>query len=412
MPKCPTLLVLPLLLPVLAFAQSASEYNELGVEAYGNGRFDDAVSFFESAYKRKTGSEPIVKNLANARMAAAQAAAKDGDFDGAVRHLERAIALAPENHAPLAQLGAYYLQINLVSDAIFRLEEAIQLKPGVVDAHELLGEAYYRDNDLSSARVQWDYVLEIEPERPGLSERYEKAFREESVEQNFNRGSSRHFSLTYPKDQRYASKRADVLRYLEGAYMDIGRQMGRVYPPTPIQVIIYSAEQFTEATQLDAHVGAVFDGKIRTPLTDAKGRFLTDAELKRRLVHEYVHVVVRHLARDGVPWWVNEGLAEHLSRPFGPEQERLLKKAYNENVTFSLQELEGQQLKQLSPNALRLAYCHAHAAIHHLWKRYGQRRISFLLEDLSDGLEVEEALYKGYRKRYADLDSDLTANLR
>jgi hypothetical protein len=405
-------LVVASLLPFLAFAQSASEYNQLGFEAYQAGRYEDAVGYFESAYARDSKVEAIVKNLTNARMSAAQALALEGKFEAAVLHLERAMAVSPDNFAPLVQAGAYFLRMNRVSDAIFRLEEAIKLKPGVIEAHELLGEAYYQDNDLPSARAQWDYVLELEPDRPGLRARYEKAFREESVEQDFNRGGSRHFAVTYPKEALYASKRGVVLSTLERAYLDIGRQMGRVYPPTPIQVIVYSAEQFTEATQLDAHVGAVYDGKIRAPLTDANGRMLSDEELKRRLVHEYVHVVVRHITQDRTPWWVNEGLAEMLSVPYGAEQERLLKKAYRESVAFALKDLEGRQLQRHTPAVLRLAYAHAHAGVRHLWTRFGQMRFRQFLDELASGTDAEEALYKHFRKRYADLDMEIARGLR
>jgi tetratricopeptide (TPR) repeat protein len=288
----------------LAGAQTPVEYNNRGIEAYNKGQFRPAVQYFERAYEGAPDSATVRRNLCNAHQAVANELAQAGNYQEAVRHLEVAIGVEPRNPSPLVQLGSYYLRMDLVREAIYRLEEAIEVKPGELDAHELLGEAYYRDNDLSSARAQWDYVLEVDPSRDMLRQRYEKAFREESVEYDFNRAGSRHFKITYPKSVPVAM-RSRVLTMLERAYMEVGRKFGGVYPPSPVQVVVYDAEGFSDATQLASHVGAVYDGKIRAPLTNAEGQWLAEDEIKRRLTHEYVHVVVRHLGGPNVPWWLN-----------------------------------------------------------------------------------------------------------
>ena len=322
-----------------------------------------------------------------------------------------AIGIHPENPSPLVQIGSYYLKLNQVSDAIFRLEEAIELKPGLVEAHFMLGEAYYQDNDLPSARAQWDYVLEMRPDWPGLREKYDKLFREEIVEQNFNSSGTRHFQLSYPGDLPQ-STRFKILSILERAYADVGRKLGGVYPPETVKVVLYSSEQFAEATQLDSHVGALFDGKIRVPVTDEQGRPLDEDDLSRRLNHEYVHVALRQLVGANVPWWLNEGLAETLSRNIDPVRTQMLQAAYAQELTSPLSQLEGSQLHKLNPDALALAYAQAHATVNLLWTKYGQRRLVPMLRNLKEGMKGEEALSANFRKTYAVLEQEVAAAYR
>ena len=141
-----------------ANSRDVAEYNDLGIRAYESGQFEEAVGHFRSAYGRSRNSNTIQRNLTNALQALANEHARTNDFGSAIDLLQDAIDIAPANPGPYIQSGAYLLRENRVSDAIFRLEEAIELKPGDLEAHELLGRAYYEDNDLPSARAQWDYV--------------------------------------------------------------------------------------------------------------------------------------------------------------------------------------------------------------------------------------------------------------
>lgn len=394
-----------------AFARSAAQFNDLGIAAYNEKRFSEAVAYFESAYELASDNEVIKHNLCNAHQEVASVLEKEGKNQEAIRHLILAIGIHPENPSPLVQIGSYYLKLNQVSDAIFRLEEAIELKPGLVEAHFMLGEAYYQDNDLPSARVQWDFVLEMRPDWPGLREKYDKLFREELVEQNFNSSGTRHFQLSYPGDLPQ-STRFKILSILEKAYAEIGRKLGGVYPPETVKVVLYSAEQFAEATQLDSHVGALFDGKIRVPVTDEQGRPLDGEDLARRLNHEYVHVALRQLVGANVPWWLNEGLAETLSRDMDAVRTQLLQAAYAQGITFPLRDLEGSQLHRLQPDALALAYSQAHATVNLLWTKYGQRRIVPMLRNLKEGMKAEEALSQNFRKTYETLEAEVAAAYR
>ena len=396
-------------LPV--WAQTASEHNAAGVEHYNQKRWTDAIRAFEAAYQLAPEHDTVRRNLSNAYQAIADDLAQRSDYGAAIEYLGLALTVDPENVMPLLQMGLYHLRQGRIREAAFRLEEAVELAPDSVDARVLLGDAYYDGNQIAAALTQWEWAATQDPNRPGLKEKIAKALRENAVEQDFGRYQTRNFVVSYGRETSAGEARR-VLQILERAYVEIGQQLGRTYPPTPIQVIIYTAEGFSEATQLSEHIGALYDGKIRVPLTDGRGAKVDDEELRRRLYHEYVHVVVRHLAGDGVPWWLNEGLAEMISTNLNDENMARLQEGLEKGRLLALKELESSQLDLRSAEDLRLAYSQAHATVAFLWTRHGQRRMLDMLAALRAGETPEQALRRLYHRTYDTLQREIDVQIR
>ncbi len=416
MPKQFPALLLSLCLACTAFAAdtaSPSDLNAAGVQYYAAREWDDAIESFSAALDLSPENQTVARNLCNAYQAKAAELANGGDnasFGAAADLLDAAILADPSNPSPLVQLGSYFIRLDMVRDAVNRLEEAIQLDPQNLDAHDLLGDAYYKDNDLPAALAQWELVYEYQPGRRGLTAKLDKAYGEETVEGRFNSTSSRHFQISFaPRTNRVAL--GLMLRHAERAYRDIGRRFGGVYPPTPIQIIVYTAEDFRRATGLGEHVAAVYDGKIRVPLSDKAGRAIPPEELQRRLFHEYTHVVVRHLTEDKVPWWFNEGLAETFSNDLSQNDQIILQNALADGQLIPFAEIEGTQLAQLDLAQLRLAYTQSHAAVQYLWRTYGQRSLVRMMNELAMGIPPEQALRIGYRKNYPQLETDVANSI-
>ncbi len=387
-----------------AFAQSASEYNAQGFEAYEAGHWAEAIESFSRAYDSAPENETIRRNLSNAYQALAREYAEAKNIPVALEQLENAIGADPTNPQPYIQSGAYYLQESLIPEAIFRLEEALQLTPKDVDTHFLLGESYYRDGDFMNAIAQWEWVFDVDPGYEGLTTRLENALREWDVEEDFDLSRSRYFTITFDTDTGSRDVR-EVLRILDRAYRKIGQDLGGAYPPTPIQVTLYKAEGFSKTTQMGEHVGALFDGnRIKVPVIDKEGNFIEAKELERRLVHEYVHVVVRHIVKDNAPWWLNEGLAETMSRDMTALEFDFLRRAKEKGILFSLSELTESQLEKLDPDSLMLAYRQAHAAVEFLKIRRKKRGLTSLLTQLAAGEQPETALSYSTRYNYKTLD--------
>ncbi|MCA1900853.1 MAG: tetratricopeptide repeat protein [Candidatus Hydrogenedens sp.] len=390
-----------------AYSIEAMELNNQGVEAYNQHDYEKAITLLYQALSLEPNSEVVRKNLTNSLQALADEKAKKNEYREAINLVNDALKVDNNNFLAHLQLGAFLLNTGQLADAIRHLETSIRLKPGYLDAHELLGEAYYRDNDILSARTQWEYVLQVDPKRKELKERYEKACREEVVEKSFNRtvSQSRHFKLTYPKEITYQI-RSQVLSVLERAYLEIGRKLGGVFPQGPIQVILYDVEQFNAVVQLGQTVGGVYDGKIRIPVINNKGNILPDDEIKRRIYHEYVHVVMYELLKDKVPWWVNEGLAETLSREFTEREKKiLLDTINNNNGLISYKNLEKVTINDVfaSDAKMSIAYTQSHAVINMLWNKYGQGRFLNFIQALKQSENTEEALRTTYHIDYQGL---------
>ena len=388
---------------------SAPDLNATGVELFKSERWDEALAVFLNAYDLAPDNDTIRKNLSNTYQAAAHAAAQSGEIADVAMGaglLEEAITIDAENPAPLVQLGSYYLRLDNDKSAMFRLEEALELDPDNLVALELLGDAYYKSNDLAAALGAWAYVLQEQPESENLAAKYDKASREVNVEGNFKTTESHNFAVSFaPGTRRYEV--SGVLRILEKARRDIAGRLGGVYPAAVTQVIVYTADDFSQATAMGEHVGALFDGKIRVPIEDRKGERLPQAELERRLYHEYTHVVVKTLGDGRIPWWLNEGVAETLSRRLDADLKAQLSDAYGANAVFALADLEESQLGLLDPEALGVAYRQSHATVDYLITRYGRRKFVSLLNIIAEGAATEDALKLTYRRRYSQIELEV-----
>jgi tetratricopeptide (TPR) repeat protein len=394
-----------------AEVESAADFNTQGVEFYNEGQWADAVQSFRNAYELNPDNGTIRRNLCNAYQSYADALAKQGSLQDAIDNLEVAINVDADNASPYVQLSAYYLRLGQTNQAMFRLEDALQIEPENLDAMDLLGDAYYATNDLAGALSQWLAIQEKQPNRPGLQKKIEKATREEGAETGFKQANSRHFEISFAPETSAADRRK-VLTALEQAYRDIGRKLGNAYPEEAVYVLIYTDPSFKAATATGAHVGALFDGKIRAPIMGPDGKLLPEDELKRRLYHEYTHVVIRYLLEDQVPWWLNEGLAETFSRDFNETEREAYLKAADAGKLITVAQLEESQLEKRSTTDLQQAYIEAHATASYLWGKFGQRSLLTLINNLGSGIEFEEAIKQTYRRDYKLLIKEVTAYVR
>jgi len=148
-------------------------------------------------------------------------------------------------------------------------------------------------------------------------------------------------------------------------------------------------------------------------MTDPSGNWLPDEELRRRLVHEYVHVVVRNITGDKVPWWVNEGVAQALSDSLDQRDREHLRELFAAERNFRLEALSSPELAaKLSPERIKEAYLQAHATMDLLITRHGKGKVHLLLARLAAGDTADQALRATYRRSVAVLEEDVRASYR
>lgn len=401
-------LLIPLFSTRTALAQTAMELNDSGVIAFEAKRYEEALDQFAKALELEPENPSVRKNSCAVHQAMANDLFEQGKIPEALERVGLGLVVDPDNASALAQSGAYYLKQGDLTEAMTSLEKAVALDAANVEAHFLLGETLYQQNKLAEAKVQWDEVMKLDPAWPGLQAKLDKLARESIVEQDFTEYTAGHFQLSYVKALSEPTREA-VFKILESAYESVGAKLGGTFPDTAVQVILYDGEQFAEATQTSAHVGALFDGKIRAPITGKNGRFVQPQVLATRLTHEYVHAIIAQIGGGKVPWWLNEGLAEVLSREMDLNRQRMLRRAYAAERSSSLADLEASQLDQLEPEALSLAYAQAHATTQELWRAGGTEKMTKALRAMNGGATAEEAIRDAFGLDYAALQEKVKA---
>jgi len=393
----------------IAAAQDATYYNTEGLDRYRSGDYAGAVAMLQRAHSLDPENATIRANLASAHCAAARESAEANDLDAAIRELHAALDLKSDNADLYAFAGSLYLATGDLASAEGMLLSALDLDPEHKDGHELLGHVYYGRGALKDAVEQWQWVLDHYPSTEDIEGLIEKAKRELEVEKDFvTEYRRRHFVINRDRDN-FEEESRTILAILEECYYDIGKEL-RCFPRNPVIVLLYSPEQFSEATLANAHVAGLYDGKMRVPLVS---RNHDQERLTRILRHEYTHVLVGELTGGNVPFWFNEGLAQYESEKLDRTRRAILSDALKRGTLVPLKELDQTQFDlEEDPDRLRLAYLEGFAAVSYLNRRFTRRHLLDFMSMLGQGHDTETALRTVYRRSYDQLHHDVFSEYR
>jgi tetratricopeptide (TPR) repeat protein len=376
-------------------AQEARRLNDEAARLTAERRYAEALPLLARAHSLSPTDTVIRTNLATLRTVLGHHAMAAGAAEGAREHYQAALDLVPDGLAALLGLGDVALRLREAGAAVELYRRALAVRPGEPDTYLRLGEAEYQRGDLTSAVAAWEQGLRWRPDHPGLQRRLERARTEGQVEGAYQARLSQHFELRFEGDGNEPIGR-EVLESLEAAYRDIGFWLG-FYPPSVIQVTLYSQQDFQAVMNTPHWAGATysnFDGRIRVAIRGAPAR---DPELRQVLYHEYAHAVIYGLTRGNIPTWLNEGLAVKAEGTGGTghgRQERLLARvraAARQEALIPLARLNDSFLGMSSTPKAALAYAQSYAAAEFLSSRYGSGVIAQLLRRLGEGLPFPAA---------------------
>jgi tetratricopeptide (TPR) repeat protein len=331
-------------------------------------------------------------------VAAGSAHLQQGDHRGARDAFEEALRYVDTDSA--AHLGLGIASFHLKDDraAERELERAIELKPRDKTAYQVLGDLAYRRDDLGAAMANWEKALEIDPSDAALNLRLERIRREHRTEKDFNRDVTSHFSIKYEGREKIEAGRI-VLRILEDAYGEVGRALS-YYPDQEVAVILYTNQQFQEVTDAPGWSGGIYDGKIRIPIGGIEQE---TPGLRKLLVHEYTHAVVRAITRH-VPTWLNEGLAQHFEgREIGSRQKDMLRQLAQADKLPALTALEGSFMG-LNGSQAAYAYLVSLSVVRNMVDRFGMYRIKMVLEEFAAGADPTTAINNALLVSYTDFE--------
>ncbi len=349
------------------------------------------------------------QNAVNAHLVAASFEARKQRFNQASHWAEQALRLSRRDFNALLLAAQIDIIRQQYGKAIDHLLLAERIEPKSPDALTLLGHAYYYSEGPEKASRYWKQAQALRPDEKlaqKLQELIQQAEREDQVEGGFANARSGQFILNWEGSEVSDLFSREILATLEQQYREL--EFALDYSPRePIMVILYTARQFMDITQVPGWVSALNDGKIRVPVA---GLSSVTGELAGVLKHEMVHSFVYRQAQGRCPTWLHEGLAQmesgdRLSRT-GPA----LAKIYSESRHVPLAELEGSFM-ELDSSRAGLAYAESLAAVAMIRDQYGAYQLPYLLKLLGQGSSITAAIRSALRTDYKDMDAELGSYL-
>jgi hypothetical protein len=323
-----------------------------------------------------------------------------GNFPQARTYLESALRFDAENPTVLNYYAALLVRTGNASEALPFAERAVRAAPDSPDALTVLGYAQFAADRTQQAIATWKHSLALRPDAT-VQKYLEKAQRDATAEADFSQHESSHFTLKYEGQQTSDVLRGQLIATLESEYDDLVRTLG-IAPRHSIAVVLYTEQSFFDVTQAPSWSGAVFDGKLRVPIS---GLASVTPELARVLKHELAHSFISQLSNGRCPQWLNEGIAQALE-PKQVAQGQLLASLFRAQHEIPLNYLEGSFMQFNSVQAT-VAYEESLAAVQYIADTYGMSDLPRILERLGQGSSTEAALRTTIHSDYAQLETDL-----
>ena len=326
-------------------------------------------------------------------------ALQNGEADTATSIFREALTRHPRDVSLLFGAGIAAKFRGQDQEAIGFLKQALQIEPQFAQAAAILGELVYRQGDVDLAIKMYERAL---PNAPAsvttvMSQRLDAWRAEAQLPQNHTAIKDDRFTISFdgPVQQKLAARATSVLT---AAFWRIGKTLG-AYPSAPINVILYSERQFHDITGAPEWAAGGFDGQIRMPVRGATQNL---AEFDRVLTHELTHAMLNSVAPRHLPAWLNEGLAMYCEGRDGALSGRRLAAA---KIFVPLEALQ-TSFSRLTALQAAIAYEESAFAARALLDRIGPTGLGQLLQDLSGGQTMEQAIER-FGVTFADFESDL-----
>ena len=317
-----------------------------------------------------------------------------GDAVHATKMFADALAQRPDEPTLLFGASVSAHVQGRSSEAKTKLRRALEVNPRFTPASLLLGEIAYREGDLDQAIKTYETALTFAPDNGDLTSRLQAWHREADVHSTFIERRQDRFRVMFEgrTDAALATRTTEALN---AAFWRIGQEL-RAYPSNPIQVILYTEQQFRDITRAPEWSDGLYDGRIRLPVAGA-GR--APAVFDHVLTHELTHAMLASLAPRGVPAWLHEGLAQHFE---GSDVQAARRRLQAHGRRIPLEQLE-RGFTGLTTAGAIVAYDESLVAVNAIVERAAVSWTQVLYA-LAESDRPRETL-RGFGVDYADLEA-------
>ncbi|QSQ23670.1 hypothetical protein JY651_01405 [Pyxidicoccus parkwayensis] len=365
----------------------------------------------------------------------ARSARKTDQRASAEAALRKGLEKHPKDGAFPLELGRLLLEEQDAAGALAVLEKVPPRSREAAEAKKLVQQARAKTSEENAARKEAERLEQRingegpQPRRPSGSDlevapatgRGADKGETRSVSLSYESGtdaagmrtrSNGRFTIRYFNNARDFGQRADyegrVVAALDEAYDFTLREIGQTRRE-PVDVVLYTREEFSVHFGRDKArmiAGLYSDNAIR--INDAAE--LTQ-ETRATLVHEYIHAVLDEYmpnARESLPVWLNEGLAEYVEwRYLGGEGPPV---PVRQAMVGAAKGGKLPRLAELASTSLifnrnpTVAYATSAMAVGELVRRGGAERLITFIREVGAGKPIEEALRDHYGESLATLD--------
>ena len=137
----------------------------LGRAKYTENRFDEAVDAFEHALELSPGNVKFEDNLGLAYAGLNRTNEALAAYKSAIDWQSQS---TPKSPAPFIDIADLLLDHNRPADATNYLQQALAIAPNASKAHELMGKAYVRLDDLPKAQAELERALQLAPQNKNV----------------------------------------------------------------------------------------------------------------------------------------------------------------------------------------------------------------------------------------------------
>lgn len=270
-----------------------------------------------------------------------------------------------------------YLELQDLERALQWAQAALAFGPDA-DMYSVLGNVYYLREELDQAIEAWEGSLSLK-EDGTVRAALERARREAELAGEYDRERLAHFIVRYEGDTMEQTGRL-VLGSLEKSYGFLKSRLD-FEPKEPIVVILYSRRDYNDLGGPQWSAG-LFDGKVRVPV---RGLVSLDQNVESTLRHELTHAFLYAQAGQGVPRWLQEGMAEYCEGTDAREFGKMLAERIEQDENFAYC-LVGSRCD------VRFYYPAATSVVDYIIQTRGMGGIKDILDLLGQGHDIDSAL--------------------
>ncbi len=184
-----------------------------------------------------------------------------------------------------------------------------------------------------------------------------------------------------------------VYQLIELTYNEVGNYLNQ-YPDEKIRITIINTYGAQSQADVPNWVSGVYDGEIHL-------YYCSDGEPELGIIytlfrHEWTHLLVDLITHGNCPIWLNEGLAQVISRPLMSFEKQSLEHADRHGKLPSLSDLN-QPFSELSSSERKIAYLQSAAIVGDMIDQTDYMSIRNLLQQLGSGIPIEAALKQTFR---------------